>query len=123
METTLNTHDDLLSSLARGHEGQQLVDFIAANHIPHDWGKIEDYGITGTITGNRLENVTGGDTEYVIHLRGPTSRCTVNIATVLALAAAFCRRESTDAHEAMKSIKERANERVSRPHRDKRRSK
>jgi hypothetical protein len=91
-----------LSAMARGPEGQALVRFAGHNDLPDDWS---DTKIQAMLSGNRLDNATGAtltdlderspdgiNREYLVHLEG-CGVCVVNLATILAMATAWCRHQ------------------------------
>lgn len=108
--------DDMLSALARGPEGQNLVQLFDSHHLPADCRNPHEHGVEAAMSGNRLNNERGSTThtdgemnfEYLVHLRGPVGKCTVNLTSVLAMAVAYCRLEQTAARDALKSIQEQA---------------
>ncbi len=97
--------DDMLSALARSQEGRSLIEFCETNSIAMDWSKLEEQQITAMVSGNKLGNAVGNlfilndgrsfNTEYLIHLFGPQSTCLVNLATIIAMAAAYCRSQNS----------------------------
>ena len=91
----------VLSAVARGREGNALLDFAEANGLAADWAEPRKAGVKVMLTGNSLDNRYGNDKlvkedinpEYLVHLDGPRGTCVINLATMLALAAAYIKYE------------------------------
>jgi hypothetical protein len=106
---------------ARGPFGQALVRFMTTNDIPSSWSGIEETrGISAMLSGawfnNELNLLDPGDSdrgfdinpEMMIHLC-PVGRDSesFNLATIVALAAAFCKQQLALAESVLGKPKKR----------------
>ena len=87
----------LLSAIARSNEGCDLLEFAKTHKLSEDWQETREVGVKAMLTGRDLDNKNSnakfvdGDInhEYLVHIEGPAQSCVVNLATILAMAAAY----------------------------------
>ncbi len=85
------------SALARSPDMHRLLVFAQESGLLPSWLDPQALGVSACVTGNTLDQAIGSDMldgqqanlEMLIHLESPRGRCTVNLATVLALATAY----------------------------------
>lgn len=114
-----NMFTDILTNLARGPQGIALLNLMETHKIDSGWTAPEL--ITAVVTGCALANTQGNqiilddgavNEQFLLHLQTKDSRnkresCTLNLAAVLAMAAAYCKYQQRLAKEASESIKAR----------------
>jgi hypothetical protein len=122
--------DNILTNLARGTQGQALVKFMETQNIDSGWLFTDAIAMaTGLVlastNGNQVILDNGQvNSQCLIHLYSQDKyleRYTFNLASVLAMAAAYCKYQQRLAEEAAKSIKARQQKdvQIRRKHRNK----
>lgn len=92
---------NMLSSMARSPMGRSLLEFMDDSGLKEDWENPSDQSVLAWVTGRLLDNQAPASViveeeaneELLLQLKSPHGKCTVNVNTLLALAAAYIRRE------------------------------
>lgn len=91
----------MLSSMARSPMGRNLLEFMDGSGLREDWEDPSGQSVSAWVTGRLLDNQAPANViveeeaneELLLQLKSPHGKCTVNVNTLLALAAAYIRRE------------------------------